>query len=183
MLHRAQHVPYYIRWKKRAYKRTLSPLSGHNFSAIPLFPALALFPLIAVWSFKICLLHEDLQCLPNISRPAPQARVVYAKDGRLPSRGVTVEKKHLVQYHGATKTLEEDTMDASIGLMKMRIVGTLTGMIYDGVSEWYKQVLNEIKPKKKPRIPEFVNPRLIFLVKVMIGLLLLLVLDYLLWRL
>ncbi|KAL4565878.1 hypothetical protein LXL04_029984 [Taraxacum kok-saghyz] len=46
----------------------------------------------------------------------------------------------------------------------------------DGLSELYKQVLNEMKPKKKPGIPEFVNPRLIFLVKVMIGLLLVLVL-------
>ncbi|KAL4589524.1 hypothetical protein LXL04_002431 [Taraxacum kok-saghyz] len=46
----------------------------------------------------------------------------------------------------------------------------------DEVSEWYKQVLNELKPKKKPGIPEIGNPRLIFLVKVMVGLLLLLVL-------
>ena len=35
----------------------------------------------------------------------------------------------------------------------------------DGLSERYKQMLNEIKPKKKPGIPEFVNTRLIFLVK------------------
>ena len=67
-------------------------------------------------------------------------------------------------------------MVVGTGPMRTKNVGTLY-WYDDELGSWYKDVLNELKPKKKKirSKEEIGNPRLLYLVKVMIWLLLLLV--------